>query len=487
MSVRIPLIALKLDEKKKIVSELHFIDETPKYGSSFSYSINERKVYYREGKYVYLPYWYVSNLTKVKSLNSKKAFCKIEKYSFLYTLRPHQKEIVEIALRHFKEHGTTTLNLFCSFGKTVVAYYLSCLFASKLSLSTMIVVPPNGLFLTMWLNSAKEAVDAKYIHVFKSGSDPPPKNTQIYIAMKGSLTSIPTSILQRIGHLVLDEAHLLCSQIAFNQILRISPRYITILTATWERTDGFHKGMEAICGPHKIKKISTKPFYVFKINTPFIPTNYKMTSRGKMWCDVQKKYDEMPDRVDGVIKLIMSNLSRKILVLTRHADHVERLEKILESKKVKVVSMYGKKKSYKDANVIVGTMSKLGVGFDEKNVCLNWDGVRISLLILDASTKKIEQYAGRSFRSETPVIFHLVDNFKNNKDHWGICGKWYIERNGVIIPHEWGTPLVLDEVLPEIIKQTCEWIRKGESLIITSDKDEIEKQEFFEELLALSL
>jgi hypothetical protein len=42
----------------------------------------------------------------------------------------------------------------------------------------------------------------------------------------------------------------------------------------------------------------------------------------------------------------------------------------------------GQKKGYNDSHVLVGTVSKMGVGFDEANVCENFQGVKSDTLVL---------------------------------------------------------------------------------------------------------
>jgi len=100
-----------------------------------------------------------------------------------------------------------------------------------------------------------------------------------------------------------------------------------------------------------------------------------------------------------------------------------------------VDSMAGTKSTYSDSRILVGTISKIGTGFDEKTACPNFNGVRINMLILCTSIKKaslLEQSIGRVFRAEMPVVIDLVDDNPILKRHWKERQKWYISRNGTI-------------------------------------------------------
>ena len=95
----------------------------------------------------------------------------------------------------------------------------------------------------------------------------------------------------------------------------------------------------------------------------------------------------------------------------------------------------GKKKSYIESKVLIGTMSKIGTGFDQSSACENYSGKRFNLLILTSSIKKesmLEQNVGRVFRDSNPIVYHLVDNDPIIISHWYIARKWYIKNGGII-------------------------------------------------------
>lgn len=448
MSVPIQKSLLSRDLQIKISKDLHIKEK-----SLYSYgggAKKEIKMFVTDKGTVYLPYRYASDLFDLSHPNIKRPFNEVGSYIVKYPLRDYQEEIVEMSMKGFASGGTTVLNLFCSFGKTRMGVYFSALFSQESGFSTLVVVPPNEKVCEGWENTFRRHTTVSSIFVVGRSDGEILPTTQVIISMKNNLHRIPDEIMGGVGHLILDEADRLVSQKSFDQLLRTHPMYITCCTATYERSDGLHRAMDLIVGNDKIKKISSKPFYVVKISTPFVPENYKTTSRGIQWDSVQEEYDNMDERNLLILSLIMNNPKEKILVLTLHTKHARNLHSWLHEYGEKAALMCDSIKGYKDSRVLIGTFAKMGRGFDEETACQDWNGIRLRLLILAASTKQIEQFAGRVFRAESPVVFHLVDNFKNNKNHYSECARWYRERGGIIIERPYNELIVWENIEKEI-------------------------------------
>jgi len=414
---------LSYTQKEKIVKDLILKEKNCKYGKP-----KELKVFYINDNYIYIPMYYATKMFKNPIINIQRNFHRIKPFNINVKLRTDQDEVVDKSLENYRKSGCNILNLFCSFGKTVIGAYFSALFSQQYNLMTLVVVP-NIFIINSWANTYKEFTDAN-VKTFcgeEIGSD-----VQVVICINKRLKDL--NIKDKIGHLILDEAHCMCTQKIIDQILQIQPLFITILTATFERNDGFETALNLIAGHNKIVKISTKKFYVFRFKTNFTVDADIVNGRID-YSLLVKKYDNIEARNLLIVQLILNNLNEKILVLTKHKEHVDILEKlILQYIPYKtVVKLSGAFKNYNDSNIIIGSISKIGLGFDEKTVCLNWLGVRINMLILASSTMKIEQLAGRVFRSDCPVIIDIVDNNFIMRKHWYVRKKWYLSRNGIII------------------------------------------------------
>lgn len=442
MSVEVSIDHLPKEIQAQISKDLKI--KPKKERKSFGDDHKEIFMFLKKGNKLYLPYRYYRDLTEDLTPNEFKGKA-IVPFKVKYTLLPHQVEIEEICLESYQKRGTVNLNLFCSFGKTRMGVYFASIF-SQMGLPTLVVIPPRDKLQIGWETTFQQHTDIKHIHVVGKSSGEMTPETQVIICMKNNLDRIPDEIMSRIGHLLLDEAHMLVSQKSFDELFRVRPTFITCCTATYERQDGMHIALDLIVGPEKITKISKMPFYVVRIDTGCVPEGYTTGSRGIQWGSVQKCYDKMDNRNAAIISICLSNPKEKILILTLHKDHAANVHKWLTEIGENTALLCGTKKFYNDSRILVGTFSKIGVGFDEESACGDWDGIRLNMLVLAASTKQIEQFAGRVFRAKEPVIYHLVDNFRNNKDHYRECRKWYESRGGHIVKRPITSDLVWQNI-----------------------------------------
>ena len=347
------------------------------------------------------------------------------------TMYEYQEDVLSIAETHYEKFKCAFFNVFCSFGKTVVAAYRSHVF-SQLGLLTL-VLAPRTMIRKSWVGTFKNHTNAK-VYVVGVTKGEIPDDVQVIVSLDQSVSKIPKEILKKVGHLVLDEAHMYCTDSKIRSLLATEPEYITCLTATYKRDDGFHTMLDLLVGPNKITRISSKEFKVFRFGTKMTPKNYTVTERGVMWSSVAKQIDIIPGRDELIMKILNRYKNKhKIMIVTRHIEHVNVLgEKIQGTLNITPAKIAGNVQSYDDSSIIVGTISKIGVGFDEKESCSNWDGCRIDMLILASSVRKPEQIVGRAFRANLPIIIDMVDSFPNCYKHWAERKEWYISRNADI-------------------------------------------------------
>jgi len=104
--------------------------------------------------------------------------------------------------------------------------------------------------------------------------------------------------------------------------------------------------------------------------------------------------------------------------------------------------MVGNKKTYKNCGILIGTLSKMKVGFDGEKACIDFDGKNFDLLLNTMSVKDVEQLAGRIQRCNRPIIVDFVDKFSSFDKHWALRSTWYQSRNGALL--EAKAPFVID-------------------------------------------
>lgn len=445
MAVHIPIKLLTDNDKLKIATDLHLEEKiNPIFLKKNKWSRNNNtkaidfysNIINENGEEcIALPYSYTSEHFKCKFPNARLKKLPIDPFYMKedFELYDYQEEAIELAKEDIKENGTCFFNVCCSFGKTIVGGVLSQIRSQNDGLLTLVIYPRQPLGKS-WYGTFSNLTTAKCI-IFEKDVIVP-EDTQVILCMNTQIANLPQNIINKVGHLVIDEAHMFCTLSNVDPILKLSPKYITCLTATYERDDGFEIMLDHIVGYNRIVKISKKPFFVINLNTNFTPENVGMTEYGVDFMDLTDKIYDINERTEFIYKLVTMNLQHKIMILTKRKLRAQKLyddlKVLLEPCGLKVSKYFGKDKSYDDGDVLIGTVSKIGVGFDEKETCNNWNGIRINILITDCSIKKIEQPAGRVFRAKIPVIIDIVDNHYCLKNHWNLRRAWYASRNGII-------------------------------------------------------
>lgn len=440
MAFRIPIKLLTEHQIAKIKRELTLKEKKSYIQTKHNFSGEEIDFFLVDEteEEILLPMYYASTLLNTPIINKNKVYSPVQPFFMKDPPRDYQVEVIQKSLHNFSRRGTTFLNVFCSYGKTWVSGFLSSVLSKECGIATLITCHLSVIF-DSWVGTFKNQSNAKIHIVGKDNDEQPDPNTQIFVCMDTNLSTISKEISSRVGHLIVDEADCYCTQRRGYGLLSLEPRFITVLTATYERDDGFNSMLDLLVGKDKITKISNKPFFVFKYITPYTPES-ESGAYGVKIDTILKSLDGMEPRNSQILQIVLDNPNEKILILTKHVDHAKKLTVWLDHyfdkfKTGQTVSLLaGKIKKYNDASVIVGTISKAGRGYDEKEACRDWGGVRINMLVLASSTRKIEQIAGRVFRSEFPVIIDFVDNHKNLKNHWNDRRKWYESRNGIIYP-----------------------------------------------------
>lgn len=377
---------------------------------------------------IILPYTF-GNILLGTHINSQKQYPP-GKFNFKGTLRPHQVPIVDEALGHLNSYGSTTLGIYPGGGKTCMSSYL----ASAMGGLTLVVYPIK-LVEPGWLNTFKKFTDASIW--LNDGKTPLPSSCNVILTMDTQFHKIPQEVLKMVRIFVIDEAHMFCVPSRTHCLLGTTPQYVIACTATLERTDGMESIVHSVCGKHGIFIKSPKRFTVYRLFTGIKTPIEKNKNGDTDWPKLVRRLCEDPLRNAFIIDLVMRNYQQKIMILTWNKNHAYFLQKVLTEHGVSVDVLAGTKSTYKDSRVLVGTISKIGTGFDEAMACPDWGGQKSNMMILTGSTKSLsglEQITGRVFRSRFPTIIDLVDDNRICKRHWTQRRKWYEDpdRNGEI-------------------------------------------------------
>ncbi len=372
----------------------------------------------------------------------------------------YQEQLIQEAKEELSNKGSVMVNAYTSFGKSIVLLYLmqytKCLTLILLTRDTFLTqigcIMEIRSTAKVWIPGTRTKVSLSAV------SKKPPEGVQVIICMMGRVHYIPPALLDSVGTLVIDEAHLACTPTCVRPILSARPRYTILLTATPNREDNMHSMLNLLSGPTRLIRTMENPVLVIRWATNIHIPIYQ-SSNGK--ADWKQHMDYLSNstarnelirefiynlvhssrRESKLYKLVKkySNEPRhKILGMTWRAEshRTAIMEKFSNYKEISVDYLDSDKKQYEDCDFLIGTFGKVGVAFDQALFCENFDGVRIDIAIMMASTKSFNvliQARGRACRSDTPIFVYMVDDNPISENHWRICRKMLLEEPGTRI------------------------------------------------------
>ncbi len=429
MSLETDIEPLDQSKRERIINELTIrIDDPrsmsrapPKYIESFS--CNQ--------KTINLPFaWALEN--KLGRRPARKTFSSMEP-SFVGSCRGDQKEVRKKCLKSFNSTGSGLVSCYPGWGKTFLAINLAC----SIKLKTIIFVNKIVL-MKQWEESIAKFVEnarVSRISTLKASAGKRARENweklwaaDFVIINAINVSKMPTQHLSRFGFVVVDECHQLVSACLSRALLNVHPRYLLGLSATPYRNDGLNQFIKLFFGAEKIVKTLYKPHDVYVVDTGFKPT-VKHTAQGRLDWNAVLESQSMDEKRNNLIVDWTIHLSdRKILILTKRISQAETLvRKLRERGKTEVATLWGTKQSFeKNSSILIGTSSKIGVGFDHKS---------LDCLILASDIKEyFIQYLGRVFRQPDshPIIIDFVDDNGLLRKHFATRKKIYIKHGGKI-------------------------------------------------------
>ena len=355
---------------------------------------------------------------------------------FEVSLRENQIPILEEAYRNLQEFSTTTLGVPPGTGKTIMSIFLAYL----TGFCTLILCNRETI-MKQWIETINKCIPAYAPLVWMVGVNKPPENgiPPFIICMDKRYHKIPESYINAVGTLVVDEAHMFCTDSQVPCLLLSQPRYIILCSATLQRDDGMHKMVQSMVGEHGIFTVSKVPYTIVKVRTRV----QVQTESGKFGINYGKMCNSLAAdeyRNNIIVDIVKTNPHRKFIILTNLANHVELLNLLLGQAGIESSTMYRNQRNYSDRNVLIGTMPKLGTGFDEANACEDFQGMKSDVLILAASVKKwqqYEQFRGRVMRASNPIVIWLYDDMRTTQAHFRGLKGWFEETKGQIETVNW--------------------------------------------------
>ena len=384
-----------------------------------------------DGDTVHLPYLFAASLFQITP-NVDISY-PVTQLEFTGVLRENQVSVEHESWGQLETYGTSTLGLYPGYGKTILGAKL----ASRAKLMTVVQVH-REILCGQWKKTFEDFTNAK---VWVVGEKNPPPICDVIICMDTRWHHIPQFMRDAVGFLIIDEVHAFCTPTHVGCLLAFHPKYIVIESASLMRDDGMDSMIYAIAGNHGVYRESNMPFEVIKVVTNTKPTRTRNRMGGVDYAALVEDTLLNKRRNTIILDIVARHQDRKILILTSLRNHAILLHDCLQERKIPSDYLCGTKRGYTDSTVLVGTVSKIGTGFDPATSCPTYAGRPFDILILCCSMKKYSmliQNVGRVFRAEFPTVYHLVDNDDIYKSHWYKARKWYLARGGTIT--DWDIP-----------------------------------------------
>lgn len=408
-----------LDKSKFTKKELENVrkDLTVQPKNSFSPGIKtiieSFEVFKETEEYISIPKYY-----GIKQFGKAKFNDEIigEKASFKFkgTLRPNQKDIVTKVLDHMKIYDGGGICVGCGAGKTVMGMNI----AQKLKVKTLVIVHKTFL-LNQWKERFEEFTNAKVGIIQQKTIDVEGKDIVIGMLQSIAKEKYDYDIFREFGLVIFDEAHHAPSKFFSKALPIINCKKTLFLTATPNRSDAMEKILYWYFGeiiykapPNKNNNVLVKIYNYNitheKFKESFIRFRKIVDKQGTI--SRLTKISKRNKFTIEIIKEIVQEEGRKILVLSDRIEHLNKLKEKLDKLDVYSDFYIGGTKQAKLDEATKATVILASYGMASEAL----DIPSLNTLIMTTPRRGIEQSVGRILRKTDheiqPLIVDIVDN-----------------------------------------------------------------------------
>ena len=414
MSRKIHIDSVPVEERKQMMTDLTIKME----GSSFVYNSQPTYIYPFEvtEEDAYIPFAYAKKFSRPDLDSFTKSECK-----FNGKLRDYQKDAKNEAITHLNKYGSTIISCFPGWGKTSVSLYI----ATKIRLKTLIVIH-RIVLINQWKQAIKRFCPDSKIQVLTSKSTLD-KDADFYIMNPINIPKQSREFYSDMGTVIIDESHLIMSEVLSKCMHMLVPRYLLGLSATPYREDGMNILLDLYFGKKRIHRKLFREHKVYKLKTNFTP-EIELAKNGRVnWGALLDSQAMDENRNELIVRLVHYFPDRIFLILCKRVEQGHYLVKRLEEEGEDVTSLIGKNQEYEQSSrILVGTIGKVGVGFDHP---------RLNTLLLAGDVQAyFIQILGRVMRTEDgdPMVLDIVDRNPILERHFKVRNAVYLEHGGKV-------------------------------------------------------
>lgn len=340
---------------------------------------------------------------------------------FVGELRPEQVQIQKEAIAHLNDHGSTLIAVYPGGGKTITSLSI----CGRIGLKTLILV--NRLVLIdQWKRSIDSFFNEETIVQVLDARTPLNVDADFYIMNAINVPKRGVGDFRDVGTVIVDECHMMITQVFIRALLYVSPRYLIGLSATPYRPDGLDVLLDLYFGKQRIVRTLYRPHTVYLLETGLDIQGQVREGGGLDWNSVLQMQMNHPGRNDCIARLVGFFRERNILILCKRVQQIEVLHALI-SPNATCATLKGNETEYDtEARVLVASIQKVGTGFSHD---------RLDMLILACDTEEyFLQYLGRVFRRPdvVPIVIDIIDKNPVLRRHSKTRRKVYAECGGSI-------------------------------------------------------
>lgn len=423
-----------LNKKKYKKRELDIVMKDLTVEPHISYSIGVKnkvekfEVYKENDDFISVPKYYGIEKFGKPDLNEEIIGESID-YKFSGELRPLQKDIVTCVMDHMQKYDGGGICVGCGSGKTVMAINISF----QLKVKTLIIVHKTFL-LNQWKERFEQFTNAKVGIIQQNKIDIEGKDVVIGMLQSIAKGKYDLDIFRDFGLVVFDEAHHAPSKFFSRALSIISCKKTLFLTATPKRSDKLEKVLYWYFGdiiykapPNQNQNVLTKIYKYDIKHEKFKETYIRFTHQVNKAQTITRisKISKRNKFIVEIIKDILEEDGRKILVLSDRIEHLTKLKERLDKKEINSDFYIGGMKQAKLNIAAQATVILASYGMASEAL----DIPTLNTLIMATPRRNIEQSVGRILRTKNhkiqPLIIDIVDQLKSFNNQGMARRKFY--------------------------------------------------------------
>lgn len=427
---------------------LHRVDEGDKEFIQKTLDCAGDEVFDIADPYLYMPFAFARENYVIDT----RQIIKTERVDFVGTLRSEQTDIRDFVMSKISTDGCAIISACPGFGKTITALSVACAVAVK----TVIVV--NKLILIdQWIDSIYKFVPSAIVEVVHPKTATLNPSASFYIVNAINVQKHPHAFWAQCKLLIVDELHQIVTKKLIISLLRIVPDAVIGLSATPYRHDAYDGAIKWFFGTNIIGERLNRRHSFRIVHTGWSPQNIRYTTKGLDWGKILEEQSEDAHRNSVITRECTRELmnGKTVMILVKRVLHAEALAEKLKSV-AKVATLVRSEKTFdKTCRVLIGTTSKIGVGFDH---------APIDCLIVASDIKNyFVQFLGRCMRNQTvvPSVVDFSDNFSTLQRHLEDRIKEYKKHGGTEIKDVADCDHSESQQQSAVVKPRLNWRRRN--------------------------